>query len=155
MLMLLAGGVVLPFVGWFVAVAMLWASPRWRLQDKLLGTLVWPGGYAAVLLVVGGSGVLAVSHGSSSCSGHGLTNCTATPPPTNLVAVAVLLIVLAIVLAGPILMAVRLVRQARRWPGRLPADPAPVQPFQSQPFQNGRNGRESRNGKGVTARPSQ
>jgi|HubBroStandDraft_5_1064220.scaffolds.fasta_scaffold03288_5 hypothetical protein len=43
-LIVLAGSVLLPVIGWLIGVTMLWASPRWRLIDKLLGTLVWPGG---------------------------------------------------------------------------------------------------------------
>jgi hypothetical protein len=35
--------------GWIVGLILLWASPRWRWPDKLLGTLVWPFGYAGVL----------------------------------------------------------------------------------------------------------
>jgi hypothetical protein len=46
-LVLLVGGVVLPVVGWVVGVVLLWASPRWRPAEKLLGTLVWPGGLLA------------------------------------------------------------------------------------------------------------
>ena len=35
-------------VGWFVGVGLLWASPRWRWTDKLVGTLIWPGGLAGL-----------------------------------------------------------------------------------------------------------
>lgn len=42
---LLALGGFLFVVGWFVGVAMLWASDRWSTRDKIVGTLVWPGGY--------------------------------------------------------------------------------------------------------------
>jgi hypothetical protein len=38
------GGVVLPVVGWFVGVVLLWVSDAWTTRDKLLGTLVVPGG---------------------------------------------------------------------------------------------------------------
>jgi hypothetical protein len=37
-----------------VGCVLLWASPRWRWTDKLLGTLVWPGGLAAVAFLVFG-----------------------------------------------------------------------------------------------------
>lgn len=39
-------------VGWLVGVVLLWASPRWTRGDKLLGTLLWPGGLVASFLVV-------------------------------------------------------------------------------------------------------
>jgi HAAS len=40
------GGIVVPVLGWFVGVALLWTSQRWSARDKLLGTLVVPGGMA-------------------------------------------------------------------------------------------------------------
>ena len=63
-LFLLLGGIVIPVLGWFVGVVLLWMSPRWTAKDKLLGTLVWPGGLLApaLLLVAGGAaGLLATS----------------------------------------------------------------------------------------------
>jgi len=45
------GAVVLLVIGglaflpaWATGVMLLWASPRWQREDKLLGTFVWPGG---------------------------------------------------------------------------------------------------------------
>ena len=32
--LLLVGGVLLPFIGWFIGVVMLWASNAWRTRDK-------------------------------------------------------------------------------------------------------------------------
>jgi hypothetical protein len=43
------GGIVVPVLGWFVGVALLWTSERWSVRDKLLGTLVVPGGLALPL----------------------------------------------------------------------------------------------------------
>jgi hypothetical protein len=39
-------------IGWLVGVVLLWASPRWTTGDKLVGTLLWPGGLAVSFLVV-------------------------------------------------------------------------------------------------------
>ena len=41
---LLLVGQVLGGIGWVVGVGLLWWSSVWRLRDKLLGTLVVPGG---------------------------------------------------------------------------------------------------------------
>lgn len=41
-LLLIVGGFVVPVVGWFAGVVMLWAGARWSAGDKWLGTLVWP-----------------------------------------------------------------------------------------------------------------
>lgn len=44
--LLLIGGVVIPFIGWFVGAALLWVSKVWTLKEKVIGTLVVPGGLA-------------------------------------------------------------------------------------------------------------
>jgi hypothetical protein len=46
-------------VGWLVGVVLLWTSDRWTTREKLLGTLIWPGGvlapvYGPLLLGVDG-----------------------------------------------------------------------------------------------------
>jgi hypothetical protein len=38
------GGVILPVLGWFIGVVLLWISDAWSTRDKLLGTLLVPGG---------------------------------------------------------------------------------------------------------------
>ena len=43
--LLLAGGFIF-VIGWFVGVVLLWSSRIWTLRDKLIGTLVLPGGLA-------------------------------------------------------------------------------------------------------------
>ena len=50
-ILLLVGGFLLG-VGWFVGVVLLWSSRIWTLRDKLIGTLVLPGGLATCGLVV-------------------------------------------------------------------------------------------------------
>src|SRR4051794_3805379 len=55
--LMLTFGSLLVGIGWLVGVGLLWSSDRWRVSEKVLGTLVWPFGYAGVLgapLVVGG-----------------------------------------------------------------------------------------------------
>jgi hypothetical protein len=41
---LVVGSLVLPVVGWLVGLVLLWRSRSWTPLEKLLGTLVWPGG---------------------------------------------------------------------------------------------------------------
>jgi hypothetical protein len=52
---LLTFGVVIFTVGWLVGAVMLWSSPTWRVRDKILGTLVFPGGlpFAIVVAIFG------------------------------------------------------------------------------------------------------
>ncbi|MHB1500344.1 MAG: HAAS signaling domain-containing protein [Candidatus Dormibacteria bacterium] len=48
--MLTVGGIVLPVLGWLFGVILLWSSPRWRTRDKVLGTVLWPGGSYFMLI---------------------------------------------------------------------------------------------------------
>jgi hypothetical protein len=41
---LVVGSLVLPVLGWLVGIGLLWTSPTWRVGEKIVGTLVWPGG---------------------------------------------------------------------------------------------------------------
>lgn len=45
------GGLLIPLVGWFAGVALLWSSDHWTLRDKLIGTLAPPGGYFTFFLL--------------------------------------------------------------------------------------------------------
>jgi Protein of unknown function (DUF1700) len=38
------GGVLIPVLGWIVGIVLLWVSDAWSTRDKLVGTLVVPGG---------------------------------------------------------------------------------------------------------------
>jgi hypothetical protein len=42
-------------VGWIVGLVLLWSSPTWRLREKLLGTLLIPGGlpYGVIIAYFG------------------------------------------------------------------------------------------------------
>jgi hypothetical protein len=115
-LALLAAGVVLPFVGWFVAVAMLWASPRWRLQDKLLGTLIWPGGLGGLALVcwLFVPAYLRNAWPTVVFAGAG----------SILESLIPWLVLMAVAGVPPVLVAVRLLRSARRQETDVPLWPA-------------------------------
>ena len=137
-LFLLLGGIVIPVLGWFIGVVLLWLSPRWTTRDKLLGTLVWPGGLLApALLVVAGAaaGLLATSEtvctsgdtavapvSSAQETGTQVaTHCTTSGgiglPPWLVITLSLILLILAV--AGPLWTATRLLRRARQ----TPADP--------------------------------
>jgi hypothetical protein len=106
--LLLLGGFIF-LAGWVVGLILLWASPRWRWPDKLLGTLVWPFGYAGVLYgLLAGAFTNAANNDGPFC-GYG---CTSTSQgggmPTWL---EVLILVAAFV--PPIAVAIWLVLRAR------------------------------------------
>ena len=50
-ILLLLGGFVF-LVGWFAGVVLLWSSSLWTRRDKLIGTLVIPGGLATGILLI-------------------------------------------------------------------------------------------------------
>ena len=50
LLMLPFGGLLIPFIGWLAGVALLWSSRVWSDRDKLLGTLIVPGGLLLAVL---------------------------------------------------------------------------------------------------------
>jgi hypothetical protein len=79
LIMLLVGGVILPVIGWFVGVVLFWASDTWTTGEKLLGTLVVPGGLALPFFV------LTIGAYSDSCGGPvggGPVTCTGGPSNT-------------------------------------------------------------------------
>jgi hypothetical protein len=105
--LLLIGGFIF-VAGWVVGLILLWASPRWRWPDKLLGTLVWPFGYAGMLY-----GFLAGAFIADSNAAPGA--CPNRPcPAIEPVWLGVLIEVVALV--APIAVATWLVLRARRMP---------------------------------------
>ncbi len=102
---LLLGGLVF-FVGWLVGVGLLWSSQTWCLRDKVLGTVIWPGGLflpLSVLLGVGGATSCTVSSsGASQCHSSGFV----MPWPLGI-------IILIVVVAAPVTVAVHLDRVRR------------------------------------------
>ncbi len=84
--LLLVGGVIF-VVGWVVGVVLLWASPRWRWTDKLLGTLVWPGGLMGSLLAAEVVSVFGVSSGNVPICSSGTVSPAGMPAPSSHAAV--------------------------------------------------------------------
>ncbi len=64
--LLLAGGFLF-VVGWFVGVVLLWGSRVWTLRDKLIGTLVLPGGLATSAFLFMFVGSSTGSSGDGGC----------------------------------------------------------------------------------------
>lgn len=108
-LLLLAGGVILPVAGWLVGAAMLLGSRSWTSRDKLAGLLIWPGGLAlAAGLIIFAPTRECVYVDDSAGHRHG-GQCTGTAIPGW---IGVPLLVLSI--AGPLTTALYLTHRARR-----------------------------------------
>lgn len=109
-ILLLVGGFIL-FVGWVAGVVLLWRSRAWTVREKLVGTLLLPGGVATALWV----GLVVGTHGVDCGTFHahaGATavSCTGGSSTISNALTAALLIALVLV---PIGSAVFLMRRAR------------------------------------------
>jgi hypothetical protein len=116
--LLLIGG-LLAGIGWLVGVLLLWTSPRWRLGDKVLGTLIWPGGIAAALAGPAVLFVRQIKTGPVCTTVSSQQLCPTSAPTLALPGwLFVLLLVVGAFLAvgGPVWMATRLMRRARETP---------------------------------------
>ncbi len=101
--LLLIGGVVVPVIGWVVGVVLLWASKAWTMRQKLLGTLVVPGGFMTLAIFAYfpiGSYCVTGSDGSSVCP--------------NAVPVAATIPLTVLLIVGPVLTAFYLLQTATR-----------------------------------------
>jgi uncharacterized membrane protein len=110
-LLLLLGGFTI--IGWFVGVVLLWISDAWNTRDKIIGTLVVPGGLAgAIGLVVSATAVAgSVSCGPISSPGDPVRSCVSQSSTLGSV---LTLIVGALVVIAPIITAIYLSRRLRR-----------------------------------------
>ncbi len=103
--LLLAGG-ILAGLGWVVGAVLLWTSQSWRTRDKLIGTLLVPGGLVGAAMFVGvgtfaaGQTCVATSNGPTQCTGF------AFPP-------AVGIPLMTVILLAPIFSMIWLVRTHR------------------------------------------
>jgi uncharacterized membrane protein len=79
-ILLLIGGFTI--IGWFVGVVLLWISDAWNTRDKVIGTLVVPGGLAGAL----GVGLMASGVQGGSC---GPVEVTVAPAPCATAAASV------------------------------------------------------------------
>jgi uncharacterized membrane protein len=108
-ILLLIGGFTI--IGWFVGVVLLWISDTWNTRDKIIGTLVVPGGLAGAL----GVGLASTGAGGASCGPVEITvapGACATVPSTDGSVVGLILAVLLVIV--PIATAVYLSLRLRR-----------------------------------------
>lgn len=110
---MLTVGSLIPVIGWLVGVILLWSSGLWRRSEKLLGTLIFPGGPGLAMLISGAAFALPSQSCSSSSSVDGRVVtaevCTgfALPP-------AVGITFLLFILIAPVVVAIVLLNRARQ-----------------------------------------
>jgi hypothetical protein len=117
-LVLLAG--LLFSLGWTIGVILLWTSARWRWPDKLLATLVWPGGLLVARLLTIHYHIGTPSFPGAGGSVRFILDSTLGHHPLRHI------LVLAAAIAPPVFVAIRLLRRARR-----PQRPAATWPTDS------------------------
>jgi hypothetical protein len=103
--LLLFGGFILVF-GWIAGVILLWSSRAWNTRDKVIGTLIVPGGLASALIV---GFLTGTKRKCISSLGHP-TVCTPGPSTVHSI-IATLLFGLCVI--GPIFTSLYLARRAR------------------------------------------
>jgi HAAS domain-containing protein len=103
--LLLFGG-FLVVIGWIAGVVLLWGSRAWSTRDKLIGTLIFPGGLA---LFLPAAILLGTKRKCAAINGV-VQRCTPGPSTAHSIVSTVVLICLVI---GPICASVYLARRAR------------------------------------------
>jgi uncharacterized membrane protein len=104
-ILLLFGGFAIG-IGWLIGLILLWSSRAWTTVDKLIGTLVIPGGLAGVVLVA----LVSVSTETCRSAPGQPTRCTGGPSTAHHILQIALV---AIFVLAPIATAIYLSRQAR------------------------------------------
>ena len=118
LILLLIGGFVIPFVGWFVGLALLWASSVWSIRDKVIGTVFVPGGLMLPigLMMFGGEG----SSGGRLCEVDPATarefNCTEFGGDSTSFMDVLTIVVIVALLITPIITTAYLGYRLRRRP---------------------------------------
>ena len=118
--------ILVPFF-WPVGVILLWMSPAWKMRDKVIGTLVPPGGYLGVL-IIGAAFAVSVSGGSCGAA----TDSTGSVVQQNMcypgspwwqivlsVLVTIVAYALPLITAGYLAIRLRWGRQLQPAPGSL------------------------------------
>jgi hypothetical protein len=107
--LLLFGGFIFG-IGWLAGLVLLWNSRVWTTRDKLIGTLVVPGGLAISLpagLILLGTPTKILCRGIAAGPQH----CTAMPG-SSIASPAIAVAVIAVLVLAPIATAVYLARRA-------------------------------------------
>ncbi|MBA3431094.1 MAG: EAL domain-containing protein [Actinobacteria bacterium] len=112
LILLPVGGLIVPVLGWIVAVILLWSSRAWDTREKLIGTFFVPGGLLGALLL------MALSASTRSCTvtgnsaGEIIERC-ARPGPSDIER-TLLILLFALLVILPIASAIYLGVRLRR-----------------------------------------
>lgn len=115
------GGVIIPILGWVAGVILLWASNAWTRRERLIGTLLLPGGLLPAFLVVMGvvGGREESCQGLGRASGQTISRCVEHDPLGGVIVGAFVLAALVLI---PIGSALYLALKLRQRSALEPAD---------------------------------
>jgi hypothetical protein len=103
----LTAGSLIPVFGWLTGVVLLWSSGLWRRSEKILATLIFPGGPA--LASVGAFAIMGLATSSDCLTPDG------SPPCAGFTRAPVLSVALLLIaLTAPVVVAIVLLNRARR-----------------------------------------
>jgi HAAS len=117
LILLLVGGIILPVVGWFIGLILLWSSRVWTTGEKLAGTLLFPGGLLLpAYLALAPVGVESCSGGIQNANqvetGAAEVNAQTCTGPSALYQIGGVVLATVLVIV-PIAMAIVLARRMR------------------------------------------
>ena len=112
---------VLTPIIWPVGVILYWLSPRWNTRDKLIATLIPPGGYPVLLIALqimflsttASGGCMTETDAQGNVISHQCTGVDAWPDWERFAAGAAAIAVLVIVLLLPVLVGIYMTRRLR------------------------------------------
>jgi uncharacterized membrane protein len=112
---LLIGGLIIPIFGWIIGVVLLWVSNAWNVRDKIIGTVLVPGG----LVLPIGLALFSSNVSGGTCgpvlSGNGRSitaaPCSYDTSSTNYVGVVALIALIVIPIVTTAYLAYRLRQQ--------------------------------------------
>lgn len=116
LIFLTVGSLLCSVLGWMVGIILLWTSAAWTSREKLIGTLVLPGGLAPAGVFFVFAGLFAASGcGSSSWTGpDGVVHSTKEVCQSGPVPVWLVWAVLAVLVVAPVITGIWLARAAYR-----------------------------------------
>jgi uncharacterized membrane protein len=124
LVLLLVGGLILPFFGWLIGVLLLWLSNAWNVRDKIIGTIFVPGGLGFTVFMYVMSASLTGGTAAASCQVDPVTggefNCVDSGGATSFMDVLVIALLVAL-LVVPIITTAYLTYRLRRQPAAATA----------------------------------
>jgi uncharacterized membrane protein len=103
------GALIIPVAGWFIGVFFLWISDAWTRGEKLIGTLIIPGGLALPFTLFAFVGMSSGQTCTLQAGGH--WRCTGTGSTSSSAGIVLLVVLLVAPLCADLYLGLRLRRR--------------------------------------------